>query len=538
MTSKTKVLVFAMDACEPDIVRELAAAGELPNLARLLATSATATNHNPYALFPGTLWTSFYTARSAARTGFHCWEEVVTETYERRLTSPLEVRGTPFWETLSNEGKRVAVIDVPHSRAANPVNGVVVCEYAVHDRHFGFHTQPPELAKELEARFGLHPILAVDPYSTKEWSPDDYVLREGQHRTQDENRALFNGLLDGIDIKNRMSTQLLEQGGWDLFLTVFGDSHSVGHQMWHLHDPKHRWHDAELAAEFGSPLAAVYQRFDQALGDHLAMVDEDTAVFVLLSHGMGQRAEGNHLLHEILRLLDRAEDGQLGGSSLMHAAKRAWARTPASIRKLVLPRVLPALRRRVAANPLPAARNWCEPEERARQRFYVAPNNLVFGGIRINLVGREPNGRVHPGAEYDRICDQLTEDLLSLVNLDTGGPVVRGVSRTEDHYDREAGDTLPDLFIDWSHEAPVETVWSPRTGLVYGPDDHWRTGDHRPDGLLLATGPGITPGALPAISMTDLGASVSARLGVPLPDDVDGKPVPWIAGAPAEALPA
>ncbi|HEV2781745.1 MAG TPA: alkaline phosphatase family protein [Actinophytocola sp.] len=535
MTAKTKILMFAMDACEPDIARRLAASGEMPNLARLLAESATATSRNPYAMFPGTLWTSFYTARSAARTGFHCWEEVTLD-YQRRLTSPLEVRGTPFWETLSDAGKRVCVIDVPHSRAATPLNGVQVCEYAVHDRHFGFHTQPPHLAKELDAQFGLHPILGVDAYSTKEWSPDDYVLREGQHRTRDENRALLTGLLDGIDHKTRVSLHLLDQGGWDLFLTVFGESHSVGHQMWHLHDPKHRWHDAELAAELGSPIEAVYKRFDRALGEHLARVDAGTTAFVLLSHGMGPRYEANHLLHEILRLLDRAEDRGVGGSSLMRTAKRAWAHAPGPVRNLVLPRMLPALRRRVATTPLPTATNWAEPEERVRQRFYVSPNNLVFGGIRINLVGREPNGRVHPGAEYDRVCARLAEDLLALVNLDTGAPVVRAVTRAEDHYDREENDTLPDLFIDWSHEAPVETVWSPRTGLVYGPDNHWRTGDHRPDGLLLASGPGITPGAaLPDISSTDLGASLSARLGVELTGDVDGRPIPWIATAPTEA---
>ena len=114
---------------------------------------------------------------------------------------------------------------------------------------------------------------------------------------------------------------------------------------------------------------------------------------------------------------------------------------------------------------------------------------------------------------------------------DTRYPAVREVSRIEDHYDRETQDKLPDLLIDWARDAPIETLWSPKTGIVYGPYVHWRTGDHRPDGLLLASGPGITPGTdLGVVHMTDLGASLSARLGVPLTGDVDGRPVPWIAG--------
>jgi predicted AlkP superfamily phosphohydrolase/phosphomutase len=195
-----------------------------------------------------------------------------------------------------------------------------------------------------------------------------------------------------------------------------------------------------------------------------------------------------------------------------------------------VPGAVALLRRRVAASPLPPVRNWSTPEERASMRFFLSPNNTCFGGVRINLIGREPQGRVRPGAEYDAVCDTLAEDLLSLVNLDTGRPMVNAVSRLEDHYDREVADKLPDLLIDWSRDAPIETVWSPKTGIVHAPYVHWRTGDHRSDGLLLASGPGITAGAdLGVVDMTDLGASLSARLGVPLPGDIDGRPVPWIA---------
>lgn len=532
MSAPAKVLVVALDACDPDTVRAMAAAGELPTFARLLAESATATTHNPYGLFVGSLWSSFFTGRTAARTGFHCWEEVDTTSYERRLTTPLEIRGTQFWERLSDAGRRVAVIDIPHAMARTPVNGVVVCEYGCHDRHFGFHTWPPTLAADIEDRFGLHPVFTVHPYEEKAFSPDDYVHREGDHRTHDEERALLTGLLDGMDRKRRMSLDLLERGDWDLFLTVFGESHAIGHQSWHLHDPTHPWHDAELAADLGDPVREVYQRLDAAVGEHLAAAGRDTTVFVLLSHGMGAHYDGTHLLHEVLRLLDRsATEGQVGGR-LMRAAKRVWAGVPAPLRRAVLPGAMALLRRRMASHPLPPVRDGATAQERASQRFFLSPNNFVYGGVRINLVGREPHGVVRPGAEYDAVCDQLTRDLLALVNVDTGRPVVRRVTRIEEHYDRESHDALPDLLVDWAHDAAVDTAWSPRTGIVHGPYSHWRSGDHKPDGLLLASGPDMPAGTeFPAVDMMDLGMSLAARLGVPITDDVDGRPVPWCAGA-------
>ena len=69
-------------------------------LARLLDTGATAVVENPYGLFVGTLWTTFFTALDPTRTNFYCWEEIDQHTYERRLTSPEDLCGVPFWERL------------------------------------------------------------------------------------------------------------------------------------------------------------------------------------------------------------------------------------------------------------------------------------------------------------------------------------------------------------------------------------------------------------------------------------------------------
>ncbi|CRK58977.1 hypothetical protein [Alloactinosynnema sp. L-07] len=527
MTDPAKVLVVALDACNPATVREMVADGDLPVLGALFDSCATAATVNPHGIFEGTVWTSFFTARSAARTGYTCWEEVETDTYERRLTSPLEIRGVPFWETLSAAGKRVAVLDVPHSRAEAPVNGVVLSEYGTHDRHFGFRTSPEPLAKEIEERFGLTPVLTADPYVVRDWAPDDYLYRAGDHRTPDEERTLTQGLVTGAAMKTEVSTHLLGQGGWDLFLTVYGEAHSVGHQLWHLHDPSHRLHDSTLAAEL-DPVRAVYRELDRGVGEHLAQAGPDTTVFVLLSHGMGARYEGSHLLHEILRLLDGVQNDGIRGAAPMRWAKRAFGALPRPARSGLLAAALPLLRRRIARDPLPPVPNWASAEQRSRQRYYLCPNNFVYGGVRINLVGREPNGLVKPGADYESVCARLTDDLLALVNVENGQPMVRAVTRTSDHHDREADDTLPDLLIDWVRTGPIETVWSPKTGIVHRPDTHWRTGDHRPEGVLLAKGPGFEPGArLGNIDVVDLGASLAALCGVRLTGDVDGQPLPW-----------
>ncbi len=511
----------------------MAGEGHLPAFAALMESAAQCPVRNPFGLFVGTLWSTFFTSLSAARTGFHCWEEIVPGSYERRETTADSINGTPFWETLSDAGKRVAVIDVPHSRAGRPLDGIQISEWGCHDRHFGLRTHPPELVDELVRRYGTHPILGADARSVREWAPDDYVLRDGPLRTSAEEEQLLAGMLAGADAKARLSASVLSEGPWDLFVSVFGESHSTGHQSWHVHDHEHPRHDPGLLQRIGDPLEQVYERLDRALAEHLALLGADTTLLVLLSHGIGPHYDGTHLLPETLRRLNACYRGQVQRSWQGRAFGAAWRTMPAASRTVAKPLVAGVLRSRASARQLGIVRDTETDDERREQLFFMSPNNFVVGGVRINLRGREREGRVAPGREFDQLCDRLGEDFLTLVNVDTGAPVVRSVERTDEHYSRDHLDALPDLLLEWNHDHPIETIWSPRFGLIHGPYTHWRTGDHRPGGLLLARGPGLEPGGRrPGIGIEDIAPSVAARLGVELPD-VDGQPVSWLSGLPA-----
>jgi predicted AlkP superfamily phosphohydrolase/phosphomutase len=98
---------------------------------------------------------------------------------------------------------------------------------------------------------------------------------------------------------------------------------------------------------------------------------------------------------------------------------------------------------------------------------------------------------------------------------------------------RGDGDRFPDLILEWNRAHPVEAVWSPRAGVVHVPYDLNRRGDHYEHGMLVAVGPSF-PGAvrLPDVDIIDLTPTLCALLGVEMPD-VDGQPVPELAGRSA-----
>ncbi|MFO1061877.1 MAG: alkaline phosphatase family protein [Dongiaceae bacterium] len=393
MSRPPPLLLVALDACDPDIALALAAAGRMPALAGLLARGARVPVANPHGLFVGALWVSFATGLGPERHGFHCWDEIDPGTYERRLTNSAKLRGPAFWHRPESRPLRLAILDVPHSLAERPLPGLQLVEWGCHDRHFGLHSWPADAAAAIVRRSGLHPVLGQDPYEVREFSPDDYACRSGALRTAAEEAALLDGLLAGLEAKRRLAAGLLAEGPWDAFVVVFGESHAVGHQLWHVHDPRHVRHDPAVAAALGDPLARVYERLDAALAELLAVAGSDATVLLLLSHGMGPHHDGTHLLDALLGRLDASFDGALPGGAPRRLLDRATRGLPPALRRAIAAVLLPALRRRLAGQPPAAVPEYLDAAARAGQRFFMSPNNSVVGGVRLNLAGREPQGR-------------------------------------------------------------------------------------------------------------------------------------------------
>lgn len=511
-----RVLYVALDACDAGLMVELARGGVCPNVAELLDTGAVVDTVAPYGTFVGSSWMTISTGAAVGSHRYWNWLEVDPATYALRPTTPRESRRPPFWQHLSDVGRRVAVLDVPHADVPSSFNGVLLKEWGCHDRHHGTASHPPELLADLEQRVGRHPYGSMaHPAGSDAFAPCDYTLRTGPRRTRDEERQLIDLLRAGTDVKRELSLAVLDDGPWDLFVSVQGESHCVGHQLWHLHDESHPRHDPAARALLGDPVVEVYQRLDATLGEHLRRAGEDTVVWLQLNHGMGPHHDGDHLLDELLLRLDPlAVDAHRGGA-LTSLARRGLGRLPATALRALDAGASRVVRRRADAAP-PRRSHPTGP--RADRSWYAIPGNTTVGAVRCNLVGREAAGVLERGPALDELLERLEADLLSIYNLDTGRPAVRAVVRSEEVLDRSDDDGLPDLFVEWDRSAPIERVWSRATGTVAAPYDHWRTGDHNDRGLVVVRGDGIDAGRRRApMSLVDVAPTICATLGAPLP---------------------
>jgi predicted AlkP superfamily phosphohydrolase/phosphomutase len=519
--SPTRLLVIGIDAANPDLLDAWMADGTLPALAALSRRGLTARTRGIEGFFVGSTWASLYTGTNPARHGLHYQMQLVPGSYrlEDRAAGAF-VQRDPFWRVLSREGKRVAVLDVPLSRIELEINGVQVVEWGGHDAFFGYSTLPPELASDIEARFGRHPAGA---------SCD--AVRRGA----EEYGEFVSSLEGGVQRKGAWSAELLARGEWDLFMQVFTESHCVGHQCWHLHDPAHPAHDASVAAITGDPLRTIYRAIDGEIGALVAMAG-DAHVIVFAAHGMAGRYGAHFLLRDVLVALGvAAAPPPPLRARVRTVAARGWHALPEWARKLVRP-----LRRGVLSRSMGHSSAATIGVDAARSLCFPLANGLAVSGIRLNLEGREPSGTLAPGKQADQFVERLEKDLLAIVDDASGAPLVKRVVRTRERYEGEHLDALPDLLVEWNETVANGSTAlaggagarviarSDKIGTIEGANDYARSGEHRSGGWLVAAGPGVEHGKLErSPSLLDLAPTFTRILGVELPG-AEGAPISGI----------
>lgn len=498
-----RVVVIGLDSVDRDLVDMWVAEGELPTFQALQGRAAIADVTNPFLLDSGCTWSSFGTGMSPAKSGQYEGSRYFNQsTYREESYTREQLPQPAFWEQLSDAGKSCAVIDVPFMFPVRRINGIEVVDRSGHvpagaGNMMQFSTNPPELADEILELFGPTPGGQLS----------SGLLLTSSAKTQ---AAYLEMLRARVRNKTQVLLHLLKKQDWDLFLSVIIEAHGCGHLLWHIHDPSHPNHRPEMLSKIGDPIKTIYKEIDKALGEIMDAVGDDTLFAVYLSHGMRPRYCATYLLD---RILARIEGITVPGRRRweLEAARALWRRLPGQIRHLLKPL------RRTFYN------DGFLPNRKGRKFFEVIVTDRV-GGVRINLKGRESNGLVEPGREYDEICSMLVEQLSAIRKVPSGAPLALRVERTRDHYSGPAIDRLPDLLVEWNDEGPIEEVGSPATGRLNRQGlKGGRTGDHRPLGRLYACGPGLRPGHLnEPVNSVDMGPTIASILGVAL-SGVDGQ---------------
>ena len=150
---------------------------------------------------------------------------------------------------------------------------------------------------------------------------------------------------------------------------------------------------------------------------------------------------------------------------------------------------------------------------RSESSYFFLPLNEDNGGIRINLQGREPNGKVAI-EDYDAICKELIDELKTIHDPDTGKLLVKEIIVPQKDMCGERLNSLPDIIIEWDiQQSYIRAKWS--KGEFEFKAHEWRTGSHRSEGFVIANGKNFTPATkTSSSSILDIAPTLYAIFGL------------------------
>lgn len=510
------------------MIRPLAAAGRLPNLAAWMEAGRAdpLPSTVPAMTFPS--WTAFLTGLTPGEHGLFDFTQKVAGRYRVRFTNVGDRAGTSIFRRVCDAGGAVLGLGLPATFPPEPVRGLLVCGFdaPVSASTSGRSASDPELYRAIAAETGP-------------WKRPD--LEEGAEEEGWHERAV-DVLCERIARKTRFALEALrrlrERGDApDLLAIVFAESDTVAHHYWRDHDEASPRRDPEASARRRGAVTAVYEALDAACGELRRAFGEEAACFVVSDHGSG--GASRHVVHLNRRLaaaglLHRRGAGRL--DLLARGARDGVLRLlPASVVEQAFRRLRPAAAR-IESMARFGGLDW------SRTRAFSEEVNTQ-PGVWINCAGREEAGCV-AAEDYEATRDEVIAALLDW-KLPNGEPVVARARRREEVYRGPYVERAPDVVVELGSEegyglALVATPWEqPGDGLHRLPDDalgggrgRGMNGVHRPDGVWIASD-ATTP---QPHSIVETNAILRDALGLTKPETEAGAPAP--PSAPGRAYTA
>jgi predicted AlkP superfamily phosphohydrolase/phosphomutase len=551
--------MIGLDAAEWWLVEKFVQEGSMPHLDKLLSKGRFARLEAQKAFKAESRWAEILTGRSTDENQY--WSIVDFDPATYLPWYQRSNHGTYFY---ARPDLKSIVFDVPNSVIVEDVHGIQITAWGAHAAQFPSASRPNHVLAEVDRTFGVHEAMLSD--SQTGWHNPTFL--------NNLQTAMEKGIRQRVDISAWLQEQCPD---WDLFFTVFPETHVGEHQYMHGVLPDHPLHDTEHGALAEELIRRVFSGVDAAIGDLLEQFDEDTTVVVFAGHGMGPNMSdiiGGVLVPEVLHRLAFGEaliefddfDPTAGPivpdqrvlsrhylESRLRVPAPVTARGPRSIPTRVIRRLKSMLPDTAIGKleklywrrpdwwemnlrePVPfesrdlfgeasrlelesiVATSWYRPHW-SKMKAFVIPS-FSDCHIRLNVRGRERDGMVELD-DYDQVCDDVERELRLLVDARTNEPIVGEILRPRrDDPMAEIG-PAPDLIVSFTHVA--DAIRHPALGVV-GPCPLMRMGEHTPNGWAAIVTPEGGSEDLGTFEPRDLTATVVDLLGVPESPTVTGR---------------
>lgn len=499
----SKLLIFGLDGATFDLIRPWVAQGYLPNLAQLMAHGVSGNLASTLPPVTSPAWPSFMTGMNPGKHSVYDFIRPNAGDFE--LVNATSIRAPTIWQIVSQAGLRVGVMNVPVTYPVSPVNGFLVS--GLLSPSDGEITHPPGL---------------LAPYAP-ELGPYRVALRV-QYKEGNESPFLADAL-DLIETRGRYALRLMEDQPWDLFMVHFIALDNLQHAFWKFIDPTHPRYRPELAEQYGDALLQTYQLVDKQVGllaTQARKLTGELNIIAMSDHGFGPL---HYIVNLNIHLLNRG---------LLRLKRHPWTQlkavlfrlglTPASVYRLLEKLGLQNIVARVSKQSRNGVVSKFLSFHDVDWSRTVAYSMGHVGQVYLNRRGREPNGIVSEGAQYEAVRDQVVSVLQDLTHPKTGERLLDEVIFGPDITHGPYADYAPDLHLVFDDYRCITFPLFATNSKVITQQIRGDSGCHRCNGIFVGQGPAFRQGAtVDGSQIVDLAPTILHLLGQPIPSNMDGQ---------------
>ncbi|NCR38403.1 MAG: hypothetical protein GPJ21_00280 [Microcystis aeruginosa W13-11] len=463
--NSSPLVILGLDAGDANLIEKWAREGYLPHINSIMNRGCWGRTIGVDLINEDGVWTRLFSGVSQKEQGFYYFRQLKTGSYDLYTVEKTAATQKVFWSDYQGTDKKVALIDIPDLDIIPNLQGIQLYNWAVHNSHY----IPPS----------SYPEKLLSTINQKFSQPDN--ITEKFISSFPEDKRIYQRLRNRLAKKGELCRYLLSQDNYDLIVSVFGECHTGGHQFW-KYRPEAQGNEKVIAlTELTYAIREIYQAIDREIGSILQELPPNVNIVIASSVGLIDRYSTEGLIEDFCHKLgyQKAINDNILPPTLLNILRQIIPTTW----RMFLSRYLPRdIKEKIFADNFRQGTDWNQTKA-----FAIPSAYMSF--IRVNLQGREPQGIVSHGEEYEAVLNQIEADLSQLIDKRSGQKAIQKIWRSRELFNNDIDSELPDLLVEWQ-PLPyfMEKVHHPRAEITQTKPEFFRGSDHTHEGFIAFAG--------------------------------------------------
>ena len=255
---RKRAVVVGLDGVPHSLLEKLRTNGQIPHMTSIFDTGYFGKTSVCIPEISSVSWSSFMTGTQSGEHGVFGFMDFQPGTYKMYFPNFTHLKAPTLWDELKEKQKRSAVINMPATYPARPIDGALISGFVA-----------------IDINKAVYPKSLISPLAEM-----DYRIDVDTMKARQDYDFLFQDLYATLEGRKRATDFLWDEIDWDLFIVVITGTDRLMHFLWEAcEDETHPYHQAFLD---------YYGAVDRLVGhvfDRYSALNGNNTFYMLSDHG-------------------------------------------------------------------------------------------------------------------------------------------------------------------------------------------------------------------------------------------------------------